>query len=232
MKRMLFLPTWVVAVAMILLFFYDIFMVFITPFLTKVKATPPATPTSDVCPLSPQDHQSVMVKAATGPGGHTAEPLPVVFIVPKLLSSQLLQSCPVSLTGSLPYSLLGYGDVGVPGLLVALCLQFDRASSPASWLRPYFLASSLGECVSDTACHVMYTGLSAYILGLCLTYTALFLMKTAQPALLYLVPTTLGSVALLALCQKEFRLFFTGQVRLPPPPHTTHTHTHTYTHTL
>lgn len=39
-KRMLFLPTWVVAVAMVFLFFYDIFMVFITPFMTKVEATP------------------------------------------------------------------------------------------------------------------------------------------------------------------------------------------------
>jgi signal peptide peptidase-like protein 2B len=36
MKRMMFLPTWVVAVAMMFLFFYDIFMVFITPFITEV----------------------------------------------------------------------------------------------------------------------------------------------------------------------------------------------------
>lgn len=41
---------------------------------------------------------------------------------------------------------------------------------------------------------------------------ALFLMKTAQPALLYLVPTTLGSIVLLALCRGEFRLFFTDKV--------------------
>lgn len=35
--RMLFLPTWVVAIAMVFLFFYDIIMVFITPFLTEVR---------------------------------------------------------------------------------------------------------------------------------------------------------------------------------------------------
>ena len=53
---------------------------------------------------------------------------------------------------------------------------------------------------------------SAYCVGLVCTYVALFLTKTAQPALLYLVPTTLGSVAVLALCRKEFKFFFTGKV--------------------
>ena len=37
LSRMLFLPTWVVSVAMVFLFFYDIIMVFITPFLTEVR---------------------------------------------------------------------------------------------------------------------------------------------------------------------------------------------------
>lgn len=37
LSRMLFLPTWVAAVAMVFLFFYDIIMVFITPFLTEVS---------------------------------------------------------------------------------------------------------------------------------------------------------------------------------------------------
>lgn len=54
--------------------------------------------------------------------------------------------------------------------------------------------------------------LPAYCVGLVLTFIALFFMKTAQPALLYLVPTTLGSVAVLALCRREWWLFFTGKV--------------------
>lgn len=37
LSRMLFLPTWVVAIAMVFLFCYDIIMVFITPFLTEVR---------------------------------------------------------------------------------------------------------------------------------------------------------------------------------------------------
>lgn len=54
---------------------------------------------------------------------------------------------------------------------------------------------------------------SAYTVGLGATMVALFLMKTAQPALLYLVPTTLGTTVLLSLCRREFRLFFTEKVR-------------------
>ena len=93
-----------------------------------------------------------MVKAATGGGGEGGggggkemELLPIVFISPKLLPSLLNQICPVELTGSLPYSLLGYGDVGVPGLLVALSLQFDMRKGNRCRFWPYFCTASLGE---------------------------------------------------------------------------------------
>ena len=95
---------------------------------------------------STQDHQSVMVKAATGGGGSkNIEPIPIVFVVPKLLPSALDKACPATLTGSLPYSLLGYGDVGVPGLLVALSLQFDTSWRPACKFWPYFTVASVGK---------------------------------------------------------------------------------------
>ena len=151
LSRMLFLPTWVVAVAMVFLFFYDIIMVFITPFLTEVSEPQPSSTPHPSLPLSPslppslsQDHQSVMVKAATGGGGERTEPLPIVFIVPKFLPSALDQTCP-ELTGAFPYSLLGYGDVGVPGLLVSLALKYDMTFRPASKLRLNFCVTSLGE---------------------------------------------------------------------------------------
>lgn len=51
----------------------------------------------------------------------------------------------------------------------------------------------------------------AYCVGLIATYTALMLMETAQPALLYLVPATLGSVLITALIRKEFVFFLTGR---------------------
>ena len=180
--------TRVVAIAMIVFFFYDIIMVFITPYMTE-------------------SHDSVMVKVATGGsidvepqhGSSNAEPLPIVFQVPNLLTSELEKRCSELLANYWPYSLLGYGDASVPGLLVARCLHFDLAHKPHSFrgkLRPYFTVAGL-----------------AYSVGLVVTYVALFLMKRPQPALLYLVPITLGSVTLTSLFRRQFFLFFTGKPR-------------------
>ena len=93
----------------------------------------------------------MMVKAATGGGGGNTEPLPIVFIVPKLLPSALDRACS-SLTGYFPYSLLGYGDAGVPGLLVALCLKFDMTHRPRSRCRIYFWVAGLGEWPHPLLC--------------------------------------------------------------------------------
>lgn len=89
----------------------------------------------------------MMVKAATGGGGNT-ELLPIVFIVPKLLPSVLDRACS-RLTGFFPYSLLGYGDAGVPGLLVTLCLKFDMTHRPGSKYRLYFCVASLGNSLTS-----------------------------------------------------------------------------------
>ena len=65
----------------------------------------------------------------------------------------------------------------------------------------------------DLTSHTSSSLTTAYIVGLLLTFVALVLMKTAQPALLYLVPTTLGSVTFVAIVRREFTVFFTGEVR-------------------
>merc|ERR1719510_1632941 len=80
------------------LFIYDIFFVFITPLITK-------------------DGKSVMVEVATG--GNTGEQLPMVLKVPHLSGNPDLKACGV------PYSMLGFGDILVPGLLLSYCHSFD-----------------------------------------------------------------------------------------------------------
>lgn len=77
------------------------------------------------------------------------------------------------------YSMLGFGDVILPGLLVALARRCD-ADLRLAGARAYF----------------PYLVLS-YAVGLGLTYAALALSwfgDQGQPALLYLVPCTLGTV--------------------------------------
>ncbi|CAG5116530.1 unnamed protein product [Candidula unifasciata] len=71
------------------------------------------------------------------------------------------------------FSMLGLGDIVIPGIFVALLLRFDMSLKRNS--RVYF-----------------YTGFVAYCSGLLLTMFILHYFKHAQPALLYLVPFCLG----------------------------------------
>ena len=93
-----------------------------------------------------------MEKAATGGGGGlssdcslrtSGKSLPIVFTVPKLAPSLLISKC--SQYGLRPYMLLGYGDVAVPALFVALCLKFDLKMHPNRKLKLYHMVGCFGE---------------------------------------------------------------------------------------
>uniref|UniRef100_A0A8D3C689 Signal peptide peptidase-like 2B n=1 Tax=Scophthalmus maximus TaxID=52904 RepID=A0A8D3C689_SCOMX len=147
------------------LFVYDVFFVFITPLLTK-------------------SGESIMVEVAAGPSdSSTHEKLPMVLKVPRLNFS------PLALCDR-PFSLLGFGDVLVPGLLVAYCHRFDILTQSS---RIYFVACTI-----------------AYGVGLLITFVALAVMQMGQPALLYLVPCTLLTSLAVALWRRELPQFWTG----------------------
>ncbi|WCJ26299.1 SIGNAL PEPTIDE PEPTIDASE-LIKE 2 [Euphorbia peplus] len=82
------------------------------------------------------------------------------------------------------YSIIGFGDILLPGLLIAFALRYDWLANK-SLRAGYFLWAMI-----------------AYGLGLLITYVALNLMDGhGQPALLYIVPFTLGTF--LALGKKN-----------------------------
>ncbi|XP_025048841.1 signal peptide peptidase-like 2B isoform X2 [Alligator sinensis] len=139
--------------------------------------------------------ESIMVEVAAGPSDSaTHEKLPMVLKVPRLNSS------PLALCDR-PFSLLGFGDILVPGLLVAYCHRFDIQVQSS---RVYFVACTI-----------------AYGIGLLVTFVALALMQMGQPALLYLVPCTLITSFAVALWRKELTMFWTGSgfaKDLPHPP--------------
>ncbi|XP_051953405.1 signal peptide peptidase-like 2A isoform X2 [Xyrauchen texanus] len=147
-----------------LLLVYDVFFVFITPFMTS-------------------NGVSIMVQVALGPGAG-GEKLPVVMRIPQF--SSLAQNLCMT-----QFSILGYGDIIVPGLLVAYCHRFDV------WIgnsrRIYFISCAIAYCV-----------------GLVVTFAVLLATKMGQPALLYLVPFTLLTSSILASVRKEFRQFWSG----------------------
>ncbi|XP_068932089.1 signal peptide peptidase-like 2C [Petaurus breviceps papuanus] len=154
---------------------FDVFFVFVTPFLTRTG-------------------ESIMVEVASGPSDSTShEKLPMVLKVPRLSFS------PLTLCDR-PFSILGFGDIVVPGFLVAYCHRFDIQVRSS---RIYYMTCTL-----------------AYAVGLLFTFLAMILMQMGQPALLYLVSCTLITSLVVAICRQELAVFWTGQGFVKPPTHT------------
>ena len=76
-----------------------------------------------------------MVEVATG--GNTGEQLPMVLKVPHLSGNPDLKACGV------PYSMLGFGDILVPGLLLSYCHSFDLYVGTSYKL--YWLLTNVGK---------------------------------------------------------------------------------------
>lgn len=72
------------------------------------------------------------------------------------------------------FTMLGLGDVVIPGVFIALALRYDhhrylKSPTKKSFTKPYFVAA-----------------LTAYVSGLATTMSVMHVFGKAQPALLYL----------------------------------------------
>jgi minor histocompatibility antigen H13 len=101
---------------------------------------------------------------------------------------------------ALQFTMLGLGDIVVPGIYVALCLRFDHnlylkknpnAKKYSSFPTPYF-----------------NTCFTAYILGLITTIVIMHTFKAAQPALLYLSPACILSVLITGIVKNQLKEVF------------------------
>ncbi|CAI9271156.1 unnamed protein product [Lactuca saligna] len=120
-------------------------------------------------------HDSVMISVAAGDSS-SGETIPMVLRFPRVFDPW----------GG--YSILGFGDILFPGLLLSFTVRFDKAKKK-TWHNGYFLWLAIG-----------------YACGLLLTYLGLYLMNGhGQPALLYLVPCTLGTCIILGLVRGELK---------------------------
>ncbi|GAA5856980.1 hypothetical protein JCM9279_000521 [Rhodotorula babjevae] len=104
---------------------------------------------------------------------------------------------PKDLATASDFTLLGLGDIVLPGVFLALALRFDyhlaleRAAVPFKphaerFAKPYF-----------------YSCFVAYVCGLATTILVMHSFRAAQPALLYLSPACVVSVVLCALVRGE-----------------------------
>ncbi|GMI78686.1 ARABIDOPSIS THALIANA SIGNAL PEPTIDE PEPTIDASE-LIKE 3, SIGNAL PEPTIDE PEPTIDASE-LIKE 3 [Hibiscus trionum] len=120
-------------------------------------------------------HESVMIAVARGDNSG-GESIPMLLRVPRVFDPW----------GG--YDMIGFGDILFPGLLVAFAFRYDKANKNRL-ANGYFLWLIIG-----------------YGFGLLLTYLALYLMNGhGQPALLYLVPCTLGVMVILGFVRGELK---------------------------
>lgn len=196
------------ATALSAFFCYDIFMVFITPYLfgssvmidvATAGQPQPVANQACYCRLNPTD------VLTCGPG----ERMPILLMLPRMNDWR----------GG--YSMLGLGDIVIPGLLLSYCLRWDYDSARGLGARG---ANGLDNNAGGAVVAMMMKGklmgywpvaVIGYVLGLACANMAVSLMQMGQPALLYLVPCTLIPVMMLAHSRGELPAMWQGRsVRL------------------
>lgn len=107
---------------------------------------------------------------------------PIKLLFPKEFATEVAKG---------KFSMLGLGDIVIPGIFIALLLRFDahraNAGTSLNFPKPFF-----------------HTNLCFYVLGLVVTVLVMYIFKAAQPALLYLVPACLGGSIATAIYQKAW----------------------------
>jgi signal peptide peptidase-like protein 2B len=191
-------------------FVYDIFMVFVTPMLAGGRSVMVDVATAGRCVLwraggqtaasSPPHVRGVRVRRGSEKPvagicvRRVSEHLPMLFMVPRF----------DWFGGS---SMLGLGDVVIPGLVIVLGLRVDYANRTSS-------------CRPDQS---YWTALcAAYALGLAMTFAANINNWTfgtgvrGQPALMYLVPSILSCFLALAWRRGQVQAVWTGSLLEEP----------------
>lgn len=209
----------VASVLLIVAFFYDIFFVFITPYIFKGRsvmievATSGGPPKADAlwCEKYPLD-----------PDCQGGDPMPMLFSIPRLFDY---------LGGA---SMLGLGDIVLPGLLLSFAARLDAArlicgiysavqksdadnQNRCRALSPIEQEAALPPPMS-TWYALLFGGYGYYFVPLCISYTiglfmanaAVYITEMGQPALLYLVPCTLGTMTYKGWKRNELKSLWDG----------------------
>ncbi|XP_063397080.1 signal peptide peptidase-like 3 isoform X1 [Mytilus trossulus] len=150
---------------------------------------------------------NVMVKVATRPAEN-----PVGMFAKKLHLTGLVRDAPkLSLPGKLVFpsmqnsshfSMLGLGDIVMPGLLLCFVLRYD------AYKKAQMISVETGVPPPPTMVQRLtyfHCSLVGYFLGLLTATVSSEVFKAAQPALLYLVPFTLLPLLTMAYLKGDLR---------------------------
>ncbi|KAG3169784.1 hypothetical protein PI124_g3301 [Phytophthora idaei] len=168
----------VATVLLTLAFCYDVFFVFLSPLffgssvMEDVATGGPAAYTKSGYPGVDYCERYPKYPACIDP-----EPMPMLLVLPRILDW----------AGGV--SMLGLGDIILPGMLLSFTLRFDYAQGSTNYFR------------------LMAVG---YAVGLALANLAVMITDMGQPALMYLVPTTLCSLIIASKRNGDFRAMWMG----------------------
>ncbi|KAJ2076922.1 hypothetical protein H4R24_005427 [Coemansia sp. RSA 988] len=129
---------------------------------------------------------------------------PIKVVFPKTLFPEV--------GSKLQFTMLGLGDIVVPGIFLALCLRFDRHQylSRIGYQPDKTLPKALGGRHRGFGFPTpyFYACLAAYVGGLAITISVMHVFKAAQPALLYLSPACTLAVVATAAARGEMKEVF------------------------
>ncbi|KAF9983252.1 Signal peptide peptidase-like 2B [Mortierella antarctica] len=165
-------------------FVYDVFFVFVTPYLTK-------------------SGESIMEAAATGAAMTVNETIPMLFRIPSQRGEAMLGFGDVVLPGIL-ITFLKECDAR----LEEDCTPWTDLAKSHSSLTTGIKSWWRGRWGYHT------TAILSYLVGLEVTFVAMMWSHKGQPALLYLVPCTIVPVVLLASRRHELSLLWNGWAEL------------------
>lgn len=100
---------------------------------------------------------------------------------------------------NIKFSILGLGDIIVPGLFISLCLKYDVDNC--------ILGASRPKNIQDFKLPLYYISLGLYIVGIAMTYAAMFIFKHAQPALVFIVPVLTLSILINKMLGSRLSLY-------------------------
>ncbi|KAK9672621.1 hypothetical protein RND81_12G112700 [Saponaria officinalis] len=154
---------------------------------------------------------SVATKQASNPVHTVANSLnlPGLQMITKKLELPVKIVFPRNLLGGVvpgehatDFMMLGLGDMAIPAMLLALVVCFDHRKSKET-------ASTLGIASPRGHKYIWYA-ISGYAVGLVTALSAGILSRSPQPALLYLVPSTLGPIIVISWIRKELMELWEG----------------------
>lgn len=148
----------------------------------------------------------------------------VMLTVAKGIEAPIKLMFPKDYSGEKPqYSILGLGDLIIPGVFVSLCLRYDVLRTIDQEKLADLIEEERDNKAKETNAVVKYLREKAieapktyfyavnvgYLLAIIATIVVMLVFEHGQPALLYLVPGCIGTVVGTALVKGEFNELWT-----------------------